>query len=167
MFIAPNKVLSCHSTWWLEIGPFFQPCSPPTTLQKLSLFHSNPESVCIFSGKGKKLADSSLFPLLSLVEKKKKIEATTPALLCRDWILGGDPAKDYWGGAAPCRVCTHKKANALIAQSCFTQKVWLVPNKAPNDSFFSFSFTLTPSRAAYDFFNSLRNILLEHQFVNY
>lgn len=49
---------------------------------------------CIFLGKGKKkLADTSLLPLLSLVEKNK-IEATTSALHCRDWIVGGGPAKD-------------------------------------------------------------------------
>jgi len=48
---------------------------------------------CIFLGKGKKLADTSLLPLLSLVEKNKT-EATTSALLCRDWIVRGGPAKD-------------------------------------------------------------------------
>lgn len=149
---------------WTFLPTLFPPHNPSEALPVP--FKSR---VCLhFQWEGKEV---SRLLIVSFVvfsrKKKKKIEATTPALLCRDWILGGDPAKDYWGGAAPCRVCTHKKANALIAQSCFTQKVWLVPNKAPNDSFFSFSFTLTPSRAAYDFFNSLRNILLEHQFVNY
>lgn len=75
---------------WTSLPTLFPPHNPSEALPVPS---KSTESVCIFSGKGKKLADSSLLPLLSLVEKKKK-EATTPALLCRDWILGGGPAKD-------------------------------------------------------------------------
>lgn len=68
------------------------PIPPHNPSEALPVPSKSIEPACTLSGKGKKLADSSLLPLLSLVEKNKT-EATTTALLCRDWI---------WGGGRPC-----------------------------------------------------------------
>lgn len=71
---------------WTSLPTLFPPHNPSEALPVPS---KSTESVCIFSGKGKKLADSSLLPLLSLVEKKNRGNNPSPALQRLDF--GGRP----------------------------------------------------------------------------